>query len=143
MRTASGQQLCRLRVAADRVLANAGSIPKLRMLCVARHVQLCGADKAGAIVTPEDTLRFKAMWQRHDAQPMAARNALVEKICPDICDLFDVKFAVMLVLMGGVEIETEGKSMRGKPHLLLAGDPGTGKSRVMQFAASLVPRCAA
>jgi DNA helicase MCM9 len=118
----------------------AGSIPALRLLMVARDVQLCGADKAGTLSTPDDAVRFQNLWQQDSSQPFAARNALLHQICPDICNMFDVKLAVLLVLLGGVDVDGDGKNVRGRPHLLLVGDPGTGKSRILQFAASLVPR---
>lgn len=39
--------------------------------------------------------------------------------------------AVAMILVGGVgQIHPNGTKTRGEPHLLLIGDPGTGKSQV-------------
>lgn len=34
----------------------------------------------------------------------------------------------------------EGMKIRGEPHLLLIGDPGTGKSQFLRYAAKLASR---
>lgn len=54
-----------------------------------------------------------------------------------------VKLAVALVLAGGSEIKEgreTGIQIRSEPHLLLVGDPGTGKSQFLRFATKLIPR---
>ena len=52
-----------------------------------------------------------------------------------------MKLAVLLVLVGGVPRHHEnGTKTRGESHLLLIGDPGTGKSQFLQYARKLIPR---
>ncbi|KAJ9048159.1 DNA helicase mcm9 [Entomophthora muscae] len=47
----------------------------------------------------------------------------------------------MLALVGGVQkVSGSNHRVRGEPHLLLVGDPGTGKSQFLKFAAKLIPR---
>ena len=71
---------------------------------------------------------------------MLARNQIVASVCPQLAGLFDVKLALLLILLGGVATQHGSVRTRGEPHMLLVGDPGTGKSQLIKFAASLVPR---
>jgi len=80
----------------------------------------------------------------------------VESVCPQIYRRRTIKLALLLTLIGGVgsdevgeddsalpsRAETgSGERRRGTPHLLLVGDPGTGKSQFLRFASKLAPRC--
>ena len=69
------------------------------------------------------------------------RNHIVASVCPQLHGLFSVKLAVLLTLIGGVKREfANGHRIRGQSHLLLIGDPGTGKSQFLRYAAKLSPR---
>jgi len=65
---------------------------------------------------------------------------LVESLAPDLYGLKDEKEAVLYSLLGGVSEEKEGHRKRGNIHLLLVGDPGTGKSQLLRFAAEIAPK---
>jgi replicative DNA helicase Mcm len=67
---------------------------------------------------------------------------LVESIAPDLYGLKVVKEAVLYSLLGGVSEESEGHWKRGNIHLLVVGDPGTGKSQLLRFAAEIAPKSA-
>lgn len=54
--------------------------------------------------------------------------------------MYMVKLAVMLVLAGGVAHVENLMKTRGDSHLLLVGDPGTGKSQFLRFAGKTVSR---
>ncbi len=43
---------------------------------------------------------------------------------------FKVKLSVALTLIGGVSTVTNSTKIRGESHMLIVGDPGTGKSQV-------------
>ncbi|KAK9821222.1 hypothetical protein WJX81_002412 [Elliptochloris bilobata] len=77
----------------------------------------------------------------HAARPLVGRNIIVASMCPQIRGLAAVKLATLLMLIGGLERKDEGgMHIRGEIHMLLVGDPGTGKSQFMKYAARLSPR---
>ncbi len=62
-------------------------------------------------------------------------------IAPSIYGHWDIKKAIALSLFGGVpKILRDGTRIRGDIHVLLVGDPGIGKSMLLQYAARLAPR---
>ncbi len=66
---------------------------------------------------------------------------LVESIAPGIYGMGDVKEAVLLALVGAPAVTLpDGTRVRGDSHILLLGDPGTGKSQLLQAVSKLVPR---
>jgi len=117
-------------------------VPKLALLLVASHVHRCAAAPGGAATADAAAVaRFAAHWREHAAAPLAGRNAIVGSICHQLSGMFDVKLALLLTLIGGVRHEhAAGVRTRGEAHLLLVGDPGTGKSVVMKYAARIASR---
>ncbi len=52
-----------------------------------------------------------------------------------------IKQAIAYVLFGGIEKDLEdGTWMRGNSHILLMGDPGSGKTGILKYVSQLVPR---
>ena len=64
---------------------------------------------------------------------------LIRSIAPRILGNTDIKEAILYLLLGGVTKTYNGKSTRGNIHILLVGDPGTGKSQLLRFAAKAAP----
>jgi len=68
-------------------------------------------------------------------------DKLIMSIAPSIWGHERIKEALVLQLMGGVKkIRDDGTRTRGDMHILLVGDPGSGKSQLLQFISKVAPR---
>ncbi|KAL4224835.1 DNA replication licensing factor mcm8 [Mactra antiquata] len=68
---------------------------------------------------------------------------LVASLCPSIYGHELVKAGLVLGLFGGTQKFANDKNripVRGDPHLLIVGDPGLGKSQMLQATANIAPR---
>eukprot|EP00731_Ephydatia_muelleri_P032056 Em0023g563a len=68
---------------------------------------------------------------------------IVGSLCPAIYGHEMVKAGLILGLFGGTQRWSDkisNLSIRGDPHVLLVGDPGLGKSQMLQAASSVAPR---
>src|SRR3989344_3300661 len=66
---------------------------------------------------------------------------LTNSIAPSIYGHDKVKEAVVLQLMGGVQKKRDdGTKTRGDMHILLVGDPGAGKSQILNFVSKIAPK---
>src|SRR2546422_2862048 len=87
-------------------------------------------------VTPEDVKRIEA----EAADPDIYRK-IVASIAPSLYGLTTEKEALALQLFSGVPKEMpDGRRIRGDLHVLLVGDPGTGKSELLSYMSRLSPR---
>jgi len=110
-------------------------------ILLANYVRRTNELKSDLDIPPETEEEFKHFWEEYRLTPLKGRNFILECICPQIFGLFTVKLAVALTLIGGVQhVDASGTKVRGEPHMLLVGDPGTGKSQFLKFAAKLSNR---
>lgn len=87
-------------------------------------------------ITPEEERLFKQM-----AQDPNIYNKIIASIAPSIYGLEHIKEAIMLLLFGGrSKVLPDGVKVRGDINILLVGDPGTAKSALLQYVASIAPR---
>ncbi|KAJ6744035.1 DNA HELICASE MCM9 [Salix purpurea] len=108
---------------------------------IANYVRRTNELKANIDIPNDVIIKFKHFWSDFSDTPLKGRNAILRGICPQIFGLFTVKLAVALTLIGGVQhVDASGSKIRGESHLLLVGDPGTGKSQFLKFAAKLSNR---
>src|SRR3989338_5314227 len=62
-------------------------------------------------------------------------------IAPSIYGHDKIKEAIVLQMIGGIRKVKEDKTvMRGDIHILLVGDPGSGKSALLQFVSKAAPK---
>ncbi len=68
-------------------------------------------------------------------------EAIVDSIAPGHTGDDEIKEAIAYQIFGGVEKDLpDGTWMRGNSHVLLMGDPGTGKTTIIEYVTDLVPR---
>jgi DNA replication licensing factor MCM6 len=68
-------------------------------------------------------------------------HALAKCIAPAVYGHEDVKRAVLLMLVGGVNKTTaEGIRLRGDINVAIVGDPSTAKSQVLKYVSEFLPR---
>jgi DNA helicase MCM9 len=57
------------------------------------------------------------------------KNQIIESICPYIYERYPEKLGLLLAIIGGVPKSSgEDPRIRGQIHMLMIGEPGTGKS---------------
>lgn len=69
-------------------------------------------------------------------------DKIAESIAPSIYGYGEIKRALALQLLGGTPDKTlvDGSLVRSDAHILLIGDPGSAKTRLLQSVASIVPK---
>uniref|UniRef100_A0A673WCM4 DNA replication licensing factor MCM7 n=1 Tax=Salmo trutta TaxID=8032 RepID=A0A673WCM4_SALTR len=65
---------------------------------------------------------------------------LAGSIAPEIFGHEDVKKALLLLLVGGVQQAPKGMKIRGNINICLMGDPGVAKSQLLSYIDRLAPR---
>jgi len=89
-------------------------------------------------ISEEDLIKIREIAKSGDALSILAKS-----IAPYIHgkQYEHIKKAIVLQLIGGVKrIYPEGGKSRGDIHILLVGDPGTGKSQTLKYVADVAPR---
>ncbi len=70
-------------------------------------------------------------------------DKIVSSIAPSIYGHSQLKSAIALQLFGGTpgKIMSDGEKVRSDIHILMIGDPGTGKSTILEYVRFLSPKC--
>jgi replicative DNA helicase Mcm len=87
-------------------------------------------------ITKEDEKEIKEM-----AKDPMIYEKLTDSLAPSLYGMREIKESIILQLFGGVpRTLKDGTHFRGDIHILLIGDPSSGKSQLMKLVPEIVPR---
>ncbi|GBM94341.1 DNA helicase MCM9, partial [Araneus ventricosus] len=115
---------------------NRGNFTDIDLVLFSHNVEVKNKMIPG-VLSESLALEFREFWLENQSDPLKGRDFILSSICPQVFGLYIVKLAVALILAGGVEKKDENSRIRGDSHLLLVGDPGTGKSEFLKFASKI------
>jgi replicative DNA helicase Mcm len=104
-----------------------------RIYLEANSVEFLEKDYRTISITAEDEEKIKAL-----ANDPNIYNKIVSSIAPNVLGYEDIKLAIALQLFGGCRNDESGR--RGDIHVLIVGDPGVSKSKLLREVARIAPR---
>ncbi|KAL0832169.1 hypothetical protein ABMA28_001626 [Loxostege sticticalis] len=126
---------------------------EVELVLQANYVEVCNSQRADVVSAAPDVKEcFSEFWSKFEACPLKGRDQILASVCPQVYGLHLVKLAVLLTVITGSNhiVESDEKKtsqednhttrVRGQCHLLLVGDPGTGKSQLLRAGADLTAR---
>jgi replicative DNA helicase Mcm len=105
------------------------------LILEANNIEISGRDLELAELTPEDEEAISKI-----AEDPWVHRRLLQSVAPSIYGNETIKEAILYLMFGGVTKELPDVRIRGDINVLLVGDPGTGKSQMLQFASRAAPR---
>lgn len=114
-----------------------------KLICKAYGYQMLNGHSTFKLFKSVDECKFhfQKFWDEYKDSALEGRDQILRQFCPQLYGLYYVKLCVLLTLLGGSSMnKKDGLQSRANCHILLVGDPGTGKSQILQFVSKLMPR---
>ncbi|MCK4497413.1 MAG: minichromosome maintenance protein MCM, partial [Candidatus Aenigmarchaeota archaeon] len=109
---------------------------KLDFYVDANHVEPVDIGWEHLEITKEDEEEIKKL-----AKNPKIYDTLVDSLAPSLYGLREIKESILMQLFGGVPAELRDRThIRGDIHILLIGDPASGKSQLLKLVPEIVPR---
>ncbi|XP_024865475.1 DNA helicase MCM9 isoform X2 [Kryptolebias marmoratus] len=113
----------------------------VELVLKANYIEVNNQQAAASLFVKDAQKEFEEFWESYKSDPLAGRNQILLSLCPQVFGMYVIKLAVAMVLAGGVQrTDSSGTKIRGECHMLLVGDPGTGKSQFLKYAAKIISR---
>ena len=109
---------------------------KLDFYLDANHLHPTESDWVKMEITKEDEQEIKKL-----AKQDSIYETFVDSLAPSLYGLREIKESIIMQLFGGVpRTLKDGVHFRGDIHILLIGDPASGKSQLLKLVPEIVPR---
>ena len=109
---------------------------KLDFYLDANHVEPTDVSWSKLEITKEDEEEIKRLASQDNVYEM-----FVDSLAPSLYGLREIKESIIMQLFGGVpRTLKDGVHFRGDIHILLIGDPASGKSQLLKLVPEIVPR---
>ena len=116
-------------------VASSSARKGLEMYIEANNIEVATREAEAVEISPEEEEEIRKL-----AKDPNIHEKIIRSIAPSIYGYEHIKEAIMYLLFGGVTKELPDVRKRGDIHVLLIGDPGTGKSALLQYVARIAPR---
>lgn len=119
------------------IILKTGSIStRFDLMVDSNNIEIVEEDYSDIEIKKEEEKQIKEL-----ALDKQVFKKLIASVAPSIYGHDKVKEALVLQLMGGVQkIRDDGAIIRGDMHILLVGDPGSGKSQLLKRINKIAPK---
>jgi len=113
-----------------------GKLTRFDLMIEANYIEPIEEDYSQITITPEEEKKIIDL-----SNDPKLHSKLVTSIAPSIYGHEEVKEALLMQIVGGVKKTREdGVTTRGDMHILLIGDPGSGKSQMLKRISIVAPK---
>jgi replicative DNA helicase Mcm len=118
------------------ILQTGGQSTRFDLILETNSIEAVQEDYSEILLSPEDEAAIKELSQDPDLL-----EKFVASVAPSIYGHEPIKQALLLQMFGGVhKARDKGVYARGDIHILLIGDPGSGKSQMLKRISTIAPK---